>query len=181
MRRLDRRAIAELRIPGATLMENAGRGAAESIVAALPALGAPRRGARVVVVCGKGGNGGDGSVVARWLKRRGARAAVLPAFSPAEIGGDARLKLEELRRSGIRPLRLEDDRAIAAVLARAHLVVDALLGTGSRGSPEGSVSRAIELINACGPPVVALGIPSGMSADGGAHAGAAGPATMAPA
>ena len=178
MRRLDRRAIAELHIPGATLMENAGRGAAESIVAALPALGAPRRGARVVVVCGKGGNGGDGFVVARWLKRRGARASVLLAFSPAEIGGDARLKLEELRRSGVRPLRLEDDRAIAAALARAHLVVDALLGTGSRGSPEGSVARAIELINACGRPVVALDIPSGMSADGGAQAGAAVRATM---
>ena len=102
MRRLDRRAITELRIPGTTLMENAGRGAAESIVAALPAFGAPRRGARVVVVCGKGGNGGDGFVVARWLKRRGALPSVLLAFSPAEIGGDARLKLEE---------RLARDRA----------------------------------------------------------------------
>ena len=67
MRRLDRRATDELGIPGATLMENAGRGAAEAIAAALPALGAPRRGARVVIVCGKGGNGGDGFVVARWL------------------------------------------------------------------------------------------------------------------
>ncbi|PYN21289.1 MAG: bifunctional ADP-dependent NAD(P)H-hydrate dehydratase/NAD(P)H-hydrate epimerase [Candidatus Rokuibacteriota bacterium] len=171
MRRLDRHAIAELGIPGATLMENAGRGAAESIIAALPELGAPRRGARVVVVCGKGGNGGDGFVVARWLKRRGALPSVLLAFPPAEIGGDARLKLEEMRRSGIRPLRLADGAASA--LARAHVVVDALLGTGSRGSPEGSVARAIELINASGRPVVALDIPSGMSADGGAPAGPA--------
>jgi NAD(P)H-hydrate epimerase len=171
MRRLDRHAIAELGIPGATLMENAGRGAAESIIAALPELGAPRRGARVVVVCGKGGNGGDGFVVARWLKRRGALPSVLLAFPPAEIGGDARLKLEEMWRSGIRPLRLDDSAARA--LARAHVVVDALLGTGSRGSPEGSVARAIELINASGRPVVALDIPSGMSADGGAPAGPA--------
>jgi ADP-dependent NAD(P)H-hydrate dehydratase / NAD(P)H-hydrate epimerase len=171
MRRLDRHAIAELGIPGATLMENAGRGAAEAIIAALPELGAPRRGARVVVVCGKGGNGGDGFVVARWLKRRGALPSVLLAFPPAEIGRDARLKLEEMRRSGIRPLRLDDGAASA--LARAHLVVDALLGTGSRGSPEGSVARAIELINASGRPVVALDIPSGMSADGGAPAGSA--------
>ena len=171
MRRLDRHAIAELGIPGATLMENAGRGAAESIIAALPELGAPRRGARVVVVCGKGGNGGDGFVVARWLKRRGALPSVLLAFPPAEIGGDARLKLEEMRRSGIRPLRLADGAASA--LARAHVVVDALLGTGSRGSPEGSVARAIELINASGRPVVALDIPSGMSPDGGAPAGPA--------
>ncbi|PYN79342.1 MAG: bifunctional ADP-dependent NAD(P)H-hydrate dehydratase/NAD(P)H-hydrate epimerase [Candidatus Rokuibacteriota bacterium] len=173
MRRLDRRAITELGIPGAVLMENAGHGAADAIVAALPALGAPRRGARVVIVCSKGGNGGDGFVVARWLKRYGARPSVLLACAPAEIGGDAGLKLEELRRSGIRPRRFEDDRATAAALTRAHLVVDALLGTGSRGAPEGPVARAIELINASGRPVVALDIPSGMSADGGAPAGVA--------
>src|SRR5881409_1753990 len=103
--------------------------AAESIVAALPALGAPRRGARVVVVCGKGGNGGDGFVVARWLKRRGAAPSVVLACPTTEVGGDARIKLEALRPTGIRPLRFEDDRAIAAQLARAHVVIDALLGT----------------------------------------------------
>ncbi len=178
MRRLDQRAITELGIPGAPLMENAGRGAADAIVAALPTLGAPRRGARVVIVCGKGGNGGDGFVVARWLKRHGAVPSVLLTHPPAEIGGDAGLKLEELGRSGIRPRPFADDAAVAAALARAHVVVDALLGTGSRGAPEGAVSRAIELINASGRPVVALDIPSGMSANGGAPAGAAVRASM---
>ena len=173
MRRLDRRAIAELGIPGATLMENAGRGAADAIAAALPALGAPRRGARVVIVCGKGGNGGDGFVVARCLKRLGAAPSVVLACAPGEVGGDARLKLESLRSTGIRPRRFEDDRALAALLARAHVVVDALLGTGSRGAPGGEVARAIELINASRRPVVALDIPSGLPADGGAPAGVA--------
>jgi ADP-dependent NAD(P)H-hydrate dehydratase / NAD(P)H-hydrate epimerase len=173
MRRLDRHAMDELGISGATLMENAGRGAADAIAAALPALGAPRRGARVVVVCGKGGNGGDGFVVARWLKRWGAAPTVLLVVPPAETSGDARLKLEALRRSGIRPVGVEDDRAIAAALARAHIVVDALLGIGSRGAPEGRIARAIELINASGRPVVALDIPSGLPADGGAPAGVA--------
>jgi len=172
MRRLDQRAIAELGIPGATLMENAGRGAADAIVAALPALGVPRRGARVVIVCGKGGNGGDGFVVARWLKRHGARPTVLLVHPPAEVGGDAGRKLEELKRAGIRPRPFADDRASADLLARAHLIVDALLGTGSRGVPEGGLARAIETINASGRPVVALDIPSGLSADTGAHAGA---------
>ncbi|MBI4255897.1 MAG: bifunctional ADP-dependent NAD(P)H-hydrate dehydratase/NAD(P)H-hydrate epimerase, partial [Candidatus Rokubacteria bacterium] len=100
MRRLDRRAVAELGIPGATLMENAGRGAAEEIKALLEEFKAPRQGARVVVVCGKGGNGGDGFVVARWLKRWGARPEVLLAFPEDEIGGDAGEKLRELKRSG---------------------------------------------------------------------------------
>jgi NAD(P)H-hydrate epimerase len=172
MRRLDQRAITELGIPGAVLMENAGRGAAAAIVDALPTLGAPRRGARVVVVCGKGGNGGDGFVVARWLKRHGARPTVLLVPAPADVAGDALRKLEELRRAGIRPRPFAGDRATAALLARAHVVVDALLGTGARGVPEGGISQAIEAINAAGRPVVALDIPSGLSANTGAHAGA---------
>jgi len=172
MRRLDRRAISDLGIPGATLMENAGRGAAEAIVAALPALGAPRRGAKVTIVCGKGGNGGDGFVVARWLKRHGARPTVLLVPPAEEVTGDAGRKLEEMRRAGIRPRSFADDRVTSDLLARSHLVVDALLGTGSRGAPEGAVARAIELINASRRPVAALDIPSGLSADTGAHAGA---------
>src|SRR5437867_8551222 len=88
MRRHDARAIAELGISGATLMENAGRGAAEAIRALLEDLKA-RSGARVVIVCGKGGNGGDGFVVARWLRKWGARVEVLLAFPEDEIRGDA--------------------------------------------------------------------------------------------
>ena len=108
MRALDRRAIDELGIPGATLMEHAGRGAAAGLVALLPALGAPRRGARVAIVCGKGGNGGDGFVVARWLRRRGHRPTVLLAARPEDVGGDAGVKLAELRRAGVRPVVIED-------------------------------------------------------------------------
>ena len=77
MRRVDRRAIEQLGIPGATLMENAGRGAAHAILDAFPAITRGRR--PVVVVAGKGGNGGDGFVVARHLKRRGVPVRVLLA------------------------------------------------------------------------------------------------------
>src|SRR5438552_283046 len=176
MRRLDARAIAELGISGATLMENAGRGAAEAIRALLEDLKA-RSGARVVIVCGKGGNGGDGFVVARWLRKWGARVEVLLAFPEDEIRGDAGEKLRELKRSGVRPWLVEDLEAAEETLARADVIVDALLGTGSRGAPEGRVARLIELINASGRPVVALDIPSGISADGDAPAG---PAVRAP-
>src|SRR5256885_2205008 len=154
---------------------------AARIVALLGRLKATRRGARVAVVCGKGGNGGDGFVVARWLKRSGVRPDVLLAFPEGEIGGDAGGKLRELRRSGVRPWLVEDAHAAAEALARADVIVDALLGTGSRGAPEGRVARLIELINASGRPVVALDIPSGISADGDAPAGPAGRALLPPA
>ncbi|HEU5319161.1 MAG TPA: NAD(P)H-hydrate epimerase, partial [Methylomirabilota bacterium] len=120
-RRVDRRAVGELHVPGAVLMENAGRGAADLIVASLARLGLPRRGARVAVVCGKGGNGGDGFVAARRLRRAGARAAVFLAFPADEIGGDAAAKYRELRRAGIRPRLVEDDASLAAALRASDL------------------------------------------------------------
>jgi len=166
MRALDRRAIAELGIPGATLMENAGRGAARVIARAAGALGLPRRGARVVVVCGKGGNGGDGFVVARHLKRAGHRVEVFLAAPVTELTGDPAAKYRELVRAGIKPRVVEDDPVLASPLAHADLVVDALLGTGARGAPAPLVARAIERMNTARGPVVALDIPSGLPGDG---------------
>src|SRR3989442_9418837 len=128
MRRLDRRAITELGIPGATLMENAGRGAAARIVALLGRLKATRRGARVAVVCGKGGNGGDGFVVARWLKRSGGRPDVLLAFPQGAIGGAAGAKLRELRRSGVRSRVLGGAPAAGGAPPRAGGIVGARPG-----------------------------------------------------
>ncbi|MGH7307518.1 MAG: NAD(P)H-hydrate dehydratase [Candidatus Rokuibacteriota bacterium] len=172
MRRLDRRAISELGLSGAVLMENAGRAAGRSILAAAPALGLGR-GGRVAVVCGKGGNGGDGFVVARWLKSRGIRPAVWLTCSPGEIAGDAALKLTALRRSGLRANPLRNEAGLVDDLRSADLVIDALLGTGARGTPEGPLARAIEAINAAGRPVVALDVPSGLPADGGPPPGPA--------
>ena len=170
MRRLDRRAIETLGIPGATLMENAGRGATREIVRLLPRGG---RGARVVVVCGKGGNGGDGFVVARLLKQRGARVTVWLTARPEEITGDAAGKLAAMRRSGLRPIVIEDERPLAESLGGADAVVDALLGTGAEGAPRGTTAAAITAIDASQRFVVSLDIPSGLPADGGPPSGPA--------
>jgi NAD(P)H-hydrate epimerase len=168
MRRLDQRAIQELGIPGAMLMENAGRGAARVIVESLPDLAV---GAHVAVVCGRGGNGGDGFVVARLLVEGGAHVSVWLAAPPDEIRGDAVAKLAALGPVGIQPARATDDEAITEALRRADLIVDALLGTGSRGAPDATVARLIDVINGAGRPVVALDIPSGLPPDGGASSG----------
>ena len=84
MRALDARAIETLGIPGPRLMENAGRGAA----AVIAREWAPVRGRRILVLCGKGNNGGDGFVVARHLKAKGARPRVLLVGLRAEVTGD---------------------------------------------------------------------------------------------
>jgi NAD(P)H-hydrate epimerase len=180
MRRVDQRAIRELGIPGATLMENAGRGAAVCIQAALADLGLPRRGVRVAVVCGKGGNGGDGFVVARWLKRAGHRVEVFLLAAPDELRGDPALKLREMQRRGLRARVVEDPDVLARALPAAQLVVDAMLGTGARGEPSALIAGAIEHVNASGRPVVALDVPSGLSADGAPPEGPVVRATLTP-
>ena len=166
MRRLDARAITESGIPGATLMENAGRGATDMLLRALPERGLRARGLRVALVCGKGGNGGDGFVVARRLKAAGARPVVYSAFPPEALSGDAALKHREMRRAGIAAPVVSDAGALRAALAKSDLVVDALLGTGVRGAPGPALGGLIEAINASGRLVVALDVPSGLSADG---------------
>jgi NAD(P)H-hydrate epimerase len=178
MRRLDARAVRELGIPALTLMENAGRGAADAILAAAPGLGLPRRGARVALVCGKGGNGGDGFVVARWLRRARLMPEVFLLQSPHEITGAAAAKYREMRRAGVGAVVVEDDATLAPALGAADLVVDALLGTGAHGAPAPLLGRAIDRVNASGKPVVALDIPSGLPADGGAPGGPAIRATL---
>jgi NAD(P)H-hydrate epimerase len=171
MRRLDARAIEVLGIPGATLMENAGRGAAEALLRALPEWGLRARGLRVAVVCGKGGNGGDGFVVARRLKRAGARPSVHLAFAADALSGDAVTKYQEMRRAGVAASLVTEAGSVASALQQTDVVVDALLGTGARGAPAAPVGALIDAINASGRPVVALDIPSGLPADGEPPAG----------
>jgi len=167
MRALDARAIRELGIPGPRLMDHAGTAAAALIARWL----APIRGKAVVVVCGKGNNGGDGFVVARRLKARGAAVRVLLVGRRAEGRGDAAAALGRWRG---RVEEIEEPGGLGRALDRADLIVDALLGTGVSGAARGPLAAAIEAINrvgATGVPVVALDLPSGLDADRGALPG----------
>lgn len=167
MRALDVRAIAELGIPGVRLMENAGSGAARLIAREL----SPIRKARVVVLCGKGNNGGDGFVVARHLRARGARVQVFLVGRRRDVTGDAARMLSRWRG---RVTEIADDGALAPLareLGRAHAVVDALLGTGLTGAARERMARVIEAVNACDRPVLSLDLPSGLGSDHGALLG----------
>ena len=168
VRAIDRRAIEEFGVPGAVLMENAGRGAAEVLLS----LGA--RGP-VVVCCGKGNNGGDGFVIARHLDNRGVPVRVLLFAKPDELTGDAAINCEIVRRSGV-PLEVRggqpvDVESLRRELAAAGWVVDALFGTGLAGAVRPPFDRVIAAINASGAQVLAVDIPSGLDCDTGAPLG----------
>lgn len=171
MQELDRRTIAEARIPGTTLMERAGSG----VVACLEqALGAPR-GKVVTILCGKGNNGGDGFVVARLLHRRGCKVRVLTMVPASELSRDAGTMCRRfVRGAGKSAVRLYTSKYQAQSLLReSDILVDALLGTGLASDVTGRYGEAIDSINEAGRPVVAVDLPSGLHADTGAILGRA--------
>jgi NAD(P)H-hydrate epimerase len=166
MRRVDARAIGERGIPGLTLMEAAGRGVAESLVAEIPGLAARR----VVILCGKGNNGGDGLVAARQLSRLGVTPRVWLITRGSDLAGDAAINLQRAREAGVAIDELDDDRAWARAsltLDGETIVIDALLGTGVVGGARGPIARAIDVVNDSAATVVAVDLPSGVDADAG--------------
>jgi hydroxyethylthiazole kinase-like uncharacterized protein yjeF len=158
MREVDRLTI-ERGVPGLILMENAG----SRVVDVLMAPFALEK-QRVVVVCGKGNNGGDGFVVARQLFTRRLCREVLAVhlFEPAELTGDALANWYMLIASGC-PVQL----GFPARAFTATLVIDAVLGTGLKGPATGPALDAIRVINTSFPFArkVAVDIPSGLSSD----------------
>ena len=158
-RAADRWAIEECGIAGLELMDRAGSALAERTAAFV-------REGRVVVACGKGNNGGDGLVAARWLREQGREVDVLLVGAAEDLQGDARESLERL--AGPPPRTFE-----AGTLDGAAVIVDALLGTGFSGAPREPVASAIAVLDAAAAPVVACDIASGVDASTGAVLGQA--------
>jgi len=163
VRQLDRRAIEEYGIPGMVLMENAGRGVADTLCEL--GIDGP-----VVICSGKGNNGGDGFVVARHLDLRGYAVRVLMWADQGKLSGDAAANFRILQRTDVpigcfRPkhdaARLEDQ------LADAAWIVDALLGTGAQGEPQSPLDAVIDQLNAAEVPKLAVDVPSGLDCDTG--------------
>src|SRR5438067_1892917 len=148
------------------LMESAGRAVARSAAVALGGV----YGRRAVLVCGKGNNGGDGFVAARYLARWGVRPTVIRLADAATIREPSSTMLRAFHEVGGRVRGLD---ALDRELARSDVVIDAIFGTGFRGVPEGEASSAIDALNASGLPVVAVDIPSGVDGESGAVDGAA--------
>lgn len=181
-REVDRMAIEEWGIPGVVLMENAGRGVAELIIAHVAATGSDAGQApSVAICCGGGNNGGDGFVIARHLQIAGIECRLLLFSHVDRLRGDAAINCQIARRAGI-PLEVFAaesysgaargllESSLANELRGADVIVDAMLGTGATGNPRTPFDAAIRAVNSCadaGSWVLAVDVPSGLDCDTG--------------
>jgi NAD(P)H-hydrate epimerase len=149
-------------VPGAVLMERAGRAVARAVVS----LAGGRYGRTVAVLCGKGNNGGDGFVVSRVLAREGLGVRCYSLVDPRDLDGDASRHATLARRAGvsIRPLQ-------SVVFDGCDVIVDALFGTGFKGGLRSPVADVVAAANSSGVEIVAVDIPSGVNGLTGAVEG----------
>lgn len=170
-RELDRLSQEKYGIPSYSLMRRAGEAVADLLLRRWPnAIGAS-----VLVVAGKGNNGGDGLVAARKLKQAGARVRVILLVGAADLKGDAARAYSAYVAAGGSVSEVASADAIGIAIQAEHpiAVVDAIFGIGLNAEVRGLARRAIEMINSLGAPVVALDIASGVNAESGAVMGAA--------
>ena len=167
MRWVDQETTARYGLPSLLLMENAGSGVVREMDQHFGSL----QGMRVLVVCGKGNNGGDGLVVARHLHLREVRTQVLLMARPESLRGDARTNFEIAQKMRV-PIQWMVEEENWQEKLRVHLdpnrtdiLVDGLLGTGVRLPLRGFMAEVVENLRHF-PRVVAIDLPSGLDCDG---------------
>ena len=166
IREVDRLTTERHNTPSLTLMENAGAAVAQYCISRVETPGS----AQILVLCGKGNNGGDGLVAARRLIQQGCRPHVVLLGSYEQVRGDARTNLDALIHAGLKPASvttLDQWGTIAASIPAPALVIDAILGTGLTQPVEGFLAKVVEDVNIRFPQarVVAVDLPSGLNAD----------------
>ncbi len=162
MRSIDRRTIEGCGLSGYELMERAGFRVAET---ARDLLGGVS-GRSIAVACGKGNNGGDGFVAARYLHQWGAAVDCHVLAGRVDVSGDAARHLEGLEEAGLSPA-YRPAGPLDLPERPPALIIDALLGTGFKGPPRDPYGAAIAEINRCASPVLAVDTPSGLAPDCG--------------
>ncbi|MEI6222621.1 MAG: NAD(P)H-hydrate epimerase [bacterium] len=181
IRAIDRRTIDDFGIPEAVLMERAALGVTEvashllnygfaflqKVVQTnqLPILLSPAHslgGKKIVIVCGKGNNGGDGLVVARQLWQRGAKISVFFTYTEDAFSTSVIQQLAIVKKMGIPIFHLSEKERFEATLSQTDLVIDAVFGTGFSGEVRKPLSEVFALINHCDKPILSVDIPSGL-------------------
>jgi len=161
MRAVDRATTERFGVPSIDLMRHAGKAVANFVTG----LALFRR--RVVVLCGKGNNGGDGFVAARALVSAGKTVSVLLLGDPKDLKGDAKIAFDEM---GLAPVLApaEADLELPEVqklLSEAQIFVDAIVGTGFQPPLRGVAAALRDRVNVLSTPVIAVDLPSGWDAD----------------
>lgn len=171
MKKLDNWAVQEYGVPSLLLMENAGG----AIVRKAEQLLENPNGRQIIILAGKGNNGGDALVAARRLHELGAEVRLFLLFSPEDFSNDTLENWQLVEKKGLKWHILSDENSFYLLRLRLNqcdLVVDGIFGTGFRGKPENNVGRVIQAVNESNAIVLAIDIPSGLEADTGKIEGA---------
>ena len=173
IRRIDEAALRDYSIPGLLLMENAGRSVSDAISKQYPPC-------KVLIFSGKGNNGGDGLVVARYLADRGYSVQVALLEDPSRLQADPLLNYSNVIKMNIPCVLVSaaSEEKLFGLCQESELVVDAIFGIGIRRPVCGVFEKAIRAINRSQKPVVSVDIPSGLDADTGQVHGIAVKATQ---
>lgn len=164
MKSIDRTAIEDIGIAGPILMENAGLQILKEIRTRFPDINKEK----VVIIAGKGNNGGDGLVVARHLFNEGCYPCVLLLASKREVRGDAALNLRIAEKIGVKIYEipsLKEWKTLKKNISQSTVLVDAIFGTGLAKPAHGVYAAVINDINRVKAYKIAVDIPSGLSSD----------------
>ncbi|MTI13847.1 NAD(P)H-hydrate dehydratase [Sansalvadorimonas verongulae] len=164
-RSLDAETINAHGVPGFELMKRAGRAALDAAIKTWPHIG---QGGSLQIFCGSGNNGGDGYVIGALARQRYIPVRVVSLCPPERLTGDARKAWEWFREQGG-----SCESWSNSITLTGDLIIDAMLGTGLGGDVRGDFVDAIHLINQSDKSVLAVDIPSGLSADTGSELGCA--------
>jgi NAD(P)H-hydrate epimerase len=169
MQAIDKTSIEEFGIPDLVLMENAGIAVTSCLREKFPDL----KEKKVLVIAGKGNNGGDGFVVARQLFNIGINVQILLIGKVSSLKGSARVNADIAKNIGIQLLEIKDDnvKSVNHHIRHRELIVDAIFGTGLKKKPEGIFKKIIESINKSKSVVASIDIPSGLESDSGQVSG----------
>src|SRR2546428_2587989 len=164
MRRIDRRAARKFGVPEIVLMENAGL----KVLETLQRIDCDLKSRAILLLCGRGNNGGDTFVLARHLHTQGIPFAAILFGRRRDVRGSAAINLRALGRLGRAPREVTGKgewRAARELLQSCDLIVDGILGTGLSRPVEGFLASVIEDVNDARAVVVAVDVPSGLSGD----------------
>jgi len=166
MREIDSWTGSKIGIPSCLLMENAGRGCAD----VLEQYFDPND-LRVMVICGKGNNGGDGFVVARHLQNRRAQVKIVLLGNEKELKGDALLNYKLAKQGALEITPTTTIKGVKNVYQsfNPEVIIDGIFGTGFSGLPQGLYYQTIEFINRTEVFVLSIDIPSGVNGDDGQY------------